>query len=923
MAIYGLQNTSSLDIISLIQYDGSGSISIPSGGFQLYSGSYVPGTDYILNTFTASEYNLIDDLDGVLMATFKSLDGGEVIGTLDLSGSLVTTGSINITGSVKVNGQTLATERTKYGALVCETYFEEWTSGWMDSAPSFCAFRLPFPSQNITSDWNASRNRIVLDQNAAVDVITNDSGYVGLQTNFIQKYGSDPQNLGASSNYFAKLFEIINKGLTDTILTLRSVDWPNTYKKFKIKGGTYYTSDYRGLGLPFDFAKLNWGDNISNWGTIDKNLLPKTNIFTNNVDVGRLVEGGLRYQNNIMWPDYTQYFSNNISSINNYYPYFDPNQGNPISQGYFDLDVEEIESDHDWYELSLLETRYIKKTSQEEPTSGFNDEYDNDLFWIDFDTTGAGNKKKEIHIIEESQDWQMPSWANKLTVYAIGAGGGGGGGASGYGHEPTIPFGVSKGIVSSGGVIVDVTPDHVEAIDKSGHEFVTGGGGGAGGNIAISTFDTATVPRGSILNIQVGAGGIGGDGIPYSSDINVTTANEQLFYERYKEVNNPPADIDTQFFKFFGLLLEEWQGSILSESGKIPTTGTRGKMNLLGKSYSGKRGSDTLITLDGNPTPIIKASGGLGGAPGFAIRNYWMTWHRLCGIITHNFALPSVPGGGSSKFDSKGDKVILGGHGGYGISAPNIEKVFEKPPTTPLNFYGLDQVYPRIKDRTRELNSAPNIPWAANANPNLKLPYGHLSYDMDNLGVFDVKSFETPSELAPPGGGGGCGATWALIDNRNLEEIYSENDSNSPNYRWYNGPYWNNELQHWKNSQIPTNYTSVVSSTINNAIKLGSGGKNIGNTKLFEDVDSNGQRFIVNLGEGGNGGYASYGIAKDSELGNTQPNTVQSPGIGSGGGGGAAVYIPNYDDKDVNLGVTGQKGGDGADGLIVLVVESV
>ena len=71
--------------------------------------------------------------------------------------------------------------------------------------------------------------------------------------------------------------------------------------------------------------------------------------------------------------------------------------------------------------------------------------------------------------------WTKPSWAQKITVIAIGGGGGGGGG---------YPL-------------------------TAGNQTRSGGGGGAGGEIVWNTYLASDLPN-SAISLQIGAGGAGG-----------------------------------------------------------------------------------------------------------------------------------------------------------------------------------------------------------------------------------------------------------------------------------------------------------------------------------------------------------------------------------------------------------------------------
>jgi hypothetical protein len=509
-------------------------------------------------------------------------------------------------------------------------------------------------------------------------------------------------------------------------------------------------------------------------------------------------------------------------------------------------------------------------------------------------------KYKKILVLDKSQDVIVPSWTRKTTIYTIGAGGGGGGGAAGYKHSDNIRF------LSAGTSYARIEFDKIEDyVSKTGHEMVIGGGGGAGGNVTISTFDYNTINGGDELIVLVGDGGDGGLGISYTDDINVTL-DEVLPNVTVRDVLDIRTSLYAKGHQYYLTL-----PIILPQA--IQYTNLNyicGKISGWGSNFNGKKGGDTSVWLKNSPstTPLILASGGLGGSCGFAIRNAWQQWHRVCHLQDHQYDISLANGGGTSKLNSFGNEIRLGGSGGYGIPMVGIIKY---PDRNTQNY----EVYPTVNDKTINLNKAPNIPWSDNSDiPGLKLPYGHSSLDMNSLDVYKTTSFGIAEQLAPPGGGGGCGVTYYGVDTRNLNDYYPDPINTYDNGWWYDS------LKAWRNQEIPDDFTQVISNMVIDKITLGYGGKITINPTLFDDVDSDGVRHTVTLSDGGNGGYATYGISKDAQFGNTIPNTITSPGIGSGGGGGAASFITDWADRE--LGATGQDGGNGADGLVIIVFES-
>ena len=843
MSLYNIISTGSGEIINIFEWNGIDEIFIPPGYIaSLNTTESIQIPIAYEDIVSSSMDNILTDIFvGDSYGSFNSKYIDTVAITADTlisknivnSGVIITSGSTEFSGSVNITGSLFINDKK------IEKLLDNGKYGTIMYNSSIFTNECPYP---LTFRVNNSENNPLepgswTNNSAPVTKLSICTNVLSREINGqiipVQSYVDRRQFL----------YDIVFNGYLDSRISLRSTDVENTIKRFLVKNGTYYRADIMPGSYGLYPAIINYVEYFE-FGSQEVKISTAQEIYDK--------------------------FNAILIDRPGTYTYLE----------YFELDVVE----------------YYSNFYPDEPGANKPQSYTVDFgqeFFFDGEIV-IPSKRKEIHIIEESQDWEMPSWADKLTVYAVGAGGGGGGGASGHGHEPTISF---NGFYGADPKTGDIFDELKEIIEKGGHEIVTGGGGGGGGNISISTFNTSQVPKNSILNIQIGVGGVGGDGVPYSLDFYTRKFNENELYKRYNGILDKNGFVASFPLYFIPILV--YSGV---EEFAI-TKNVRGKTNTYGVKYNGGKGSDTLITINGNPTPIIKATGGLGGVGGFALQSYWQTWHRVCGISDHVLPLPYVPGGGSTKLDSKGDTIILGGSGAYGVSTPELIKVVKSN--------GVTQDYPKINSDTLYFNDAPNIPWNANQIPSLKLPYGHTSINMDSLDVYTVNSFETPTEIAPPGGGGGCGVWWPLVDNRDFKYIYG------------GAEYYEHEQKNYWNGDIPSNYTLVVSGILNDFIKLGSGGKNLLGTTMFDDTDSNGQRFVVNLGEGGNGGYDNYGIPKDSQLGNTLPNSLQNPGIGSGGGGGAAKYLSNYYDKEIYPDLVGQSGGDGGDGLVILVVEQL
>ncbi len=157
--------------------------------------------------------------------------------------------------------------------------------------------------------------------------------------------------------------------------------------------------------------------------------------------------------------------------------------------------------------------------------------------------------RKEITVITSAKKYAVPYWADKVTIYAVGAGGGGGGGAWGYPHIQTIQS-LSQYLVRTTSTkplnykdipLYDNDPlnylfveqygvernyDHdFNLIDPDTHgigfEFVTGGSGGGGGTVVISEFNTKELPQGTILSVIPGVGGDGGVGVDHYDMVDI------------------------------------------------------------------------------------------------------------------------------------------------------------------------------------------------------------------------------------------------------------------------------------------------------------------------------------------------------------------------------------------------------------------
>jgi hypothetical protein len=783
--------------------------------------------------------------------------------------SLLVTGSIDVTGSLIFNGEKIESllNNTKFGSV----NFNSSTD--TEECPYPLSFRIN------SNDWRSTVADGYSDFPAtkltfALNLLMSSSGPVA---EYVERK--------------KVLYDIIFNGYIDSTISLKSDSIQKTIKRFLVKGGTYYRADI----TPGPTATIKYVTSVQ-FGS------KKSLIYTD----GDPSTPGNPNEWLGLDSDILEKFDTILNDRPGTYTYLE----------YVQLDVEEYYSNFDQQYYGGNFGCYnncidINGIAVGVRPKDFNQVDFGEKFVLDVEVKDY-SKRKKILVLDKSQDVIVPSWTRKTTIYTIGAGGGGGGGAAGYKHSDDFRFrgatATYAGAYEHPNLTIrqayfDLLEDY---IFKCGHEQVSGGGGGAGGNISISSFDFNTIKGNDELTVIIGDGGAGGDGISYEDDRNITleeafpnTTIEQLARLRFNEI------------KFsMGYVLP----IILPDATKYTKLDYAcGKIADWGIKYNGEKGGDTSVWLKNSPStsPIILASGGLGGSSGTAIRNAYSTYHRLCVYQSHQYDITISNGGGSLKLNSFGNEVRIGGPGGYGMSMPQTIKY-------PDRFSQVYETYPTVDNKSINLNKAPNIPWSNNTDiPGLKLPHGHSSIDMNSIDVYKKTSFGTAEQLAPPGGGGGCGVTYYGVDTRDLNEYY-QNVIETPVTE--DNLWWNDVMKGWRNGILPSDFTQVISDMVVDKITLGYGGKITINPTLFDDVDSDGVRHTVTLSDGGNGGYATYGISKDAQFGNTIPNTITSPGIGSGGGGGAAAFITDWANRE--SGATGQKGGNGADGLVIIVFES-
>ncbi len=782
MSIYALRNTETLEVLSIVEYDGSSSYDyLNELGLELYSGS-------IIEEFTAKEhtpYDLYDPVHGLhitsevgsVLKGFTFISGstniiGNVIstgsfylegdstmlGTFDISGSFISSGSIEITGSLTVDGDFFV------GDEKIDEIFK--------TAPKPCTV-LKYnestiyitPPQIGDGGINPQGGYFVFDKDTSVNGdYGNDSWAIVKPTKIrlsLYSLGEDLQQ----NEYEQKLFRIIKEKLAGSIIELDQIlpnelEGTSGYKKFEVITGTYRERTRRmdtDRSYPVKYYYLNWGDPD----------FTETDQFTGQEDV--------------------DYFAGlDFNSIGQ----------NSARDGFFEFEVNELQS---W------DPTYPPQQDAE------------------FRTCIKLKKYKiKVDVFRSGGTYEFPFWADRVTMYAVGAGGGGGGGAWGYPHDVTTK----------------ITSLFRSTYGNLGHDIVMGGGGGAGGSVSINSFSNLDIPNGSVFDIFVdNIGGKGGQGLSYNQQfINKQTKHQyKNFYEPkpfgvspYNEFNrhhtsNPIAEI------VFGgeFVYTPMQNDRLDSSDKsisVPLD-----INI------GKKGGDSIVSLRRSREILVKAQGGSGGNCGVSIAGHYPMDHHTCErsmpdstnyndlFNTHlqDFAstFHSRPrsvalGGGGSVQESIGWITHPGGHGGYGTCTPQI---YNRRFTARQRKWGFDI-------NTTDMNVAPNIPWNANGDLlSLKLPMGRLLnnmptyiqlyatsdessieiYDSNYYGVFsrDVLSKEMPNELAPPGGGGGFGIRFLDISNNTFIGF---NDGKRVVLKEFNT----------KENQIGYNYTYIMDNSI-------------------------------------------------------------------------------------------------------------
>lgn len=457
-----------------------------------------------------------------------------------------------------------------------------------------------------------------------------------------------------------------------------------------------------------------------------------------------------------------------------------------------------------------------------------------------------------------SDSFTIPKWAKKTTVICVGAGGGGGSGMVAW-SDYWEPF------------YKHVT-DNAEKIDCA--SITIGGGGGAGGNVKFKTFNSTELPPGSKCSIQIGTGGFGGS---FTLD----------------SIGGNPRKTALECKYFGGGCFDIWVGE------------------------DGNNGGDSVFALPNGESVVGR--GGLGGHRGLGIPSLYVQY-----FLQRVPAL--VPGGlNYLKKDAEGlttdGSILSGGPGGFGISVVDPQL--------------LTMHHNRIKNRTdnkrmreyadiyENINSAPSLPYKNTTvlnytidywdfpvsnpdNPDILMPYGYI-YNPDPRIIQGSKeagmqyvngSSDIPSFNAPTGGGGGTGdVSDGFAKFFHLDKNFSEK-------------YANRTITH---AEIDNNTVDLYPYQ-----KIGKGGKRL----IQKDF------YGIQFGEGGDGGNLVT-------LGGLSEVTASYGGFpGGGGGGGGSIVFPSQNSTDTWHGVVNDpsqvtpsnvsnkmRGGYGADGLVVVIVE--
>lgn len=688
----------------------------------------------------------------------------------------------------------------------------------------------------------------------------------------------DNLDLDSESAYRDMIWQILIGNWKFSELTLTSVEYPETYKKFEILDGVSYQKQFRNNLSPI-YYNLPMG---RTWGVIDTSNMPDPDFRFRNEHQYSLADG------------------ERIT--------------------YVKLTVREIDSGVDPNRLPQHD-----------------DEFSIDII------KGKKKRKEVFEFTSTTTPWQVPSWANKLEIYTIGAGGGGGGGSAAWGHRyEEFSLNEMRINLASAGI---------------GFQFATGGGGGAGGNISVAEFlidnsldstniGKSVLPRSSNLNIYVGSGGKGGEGLTNNdSDYQVVLAkdiikNPNLNWIETLLDSKIDADPQSKNWVVRNVLRNQSDVSPLNPNaywrfqyGKTKGMGKNGAFSSVELDISSNNITNTNIEL-------TKATGGIGGMHGIAMQTYYGMFHYNCAAANHILQEPNALGGGSYLNDSFGNKEVrCGGHGGYGVSMHNTlqpEYGFDDPN---LLYY---IKFVKINTEKLKINLAPNIPWGDNNDkPNLRIPFGtnYLlksgeTLDVDGWKKYKNGSYEKPTKIAPLGGNGGLGANWTGLENRPKSFMLS-----LPDYFFK----FDIETQHWERQggpaelDMPDYWYELISKEVLKNITFTSSDRpkiigdntlistnvtavnGIASTKYEFKLKNTGTLGGLNIYNNTSGTEALLESVTLSERVPTQPESGDD--YGQGGGGGAAAYTTDWSQRTTPI--QGQNGGDGANGIVIIIAEEL
>ena len=849
------------------------------------------GSGRVINTFSSS-----NDETGSISASISPYYYIELIpsgstyivsSSMDYTKSVSTTGLFEGTISGKLTGLMNAT-----GSLISNVhniiYHPKLTTNYVQF--------------DIKYSTNTDINSYYYDENNKTDrLFRKNSGDWDSDTNsitmpvlmFEYNYTSPtPSN----PSYRDIMYNILKYNLLGTVIRIEKKDSSDIYKEFRIDDIYLYLR----MGNP---SSPSYRISSPGWGFSQLQGLLTEDINTPEAD---LMGGYISYPGFDNYED-TARFDNLPNGLNGY-----------IDYAYFEMQVTKIDS------------------SAIGPSN-----LDDCVVIFNIDDIKINGYRREIQIYENSRsDWKVPGWVNTLTVHCIGAGGGGGGGAAGVKHLYTAnDTGDLAWFLSGTASPADIGKElmfyrglgYPNKYNRLGHEIVFGGGGGAGGNIATSKFD-AKLLKGT-YNIIVGAAGSGAKGISYqyhtTNKYNINgiakpqaTHNDvqypiekngfrkQLFWDsdvnhKYFTAGGAPRltffeNTLPQVTNFRDENTEDGNQTVLTyPSNPAYETGYPDNIVNDRHKYDGRNGGDSSFTGKdvNNEIIAVSAAGGLGGQTGTALRAIYNIFHYACDAPhRHSIPIGYTYGGGTRMGNTRGDYILFGGPGGYGISiAPWQQDPMTRQTILQDRIKLPNNTYENIKTYK---NTAPSLPWGSKYNPNypwidkdlmmneppnpkisdLKIPYGSFDANFNEYGLkgYGKESSLLPSEFGPTGGGGGTGKQFAAS---------TSSIQNIPKF-----PGGSN----WSTSRI---------SLLDEYTTLGKGGQN--NRKHYLDNIK-----TIPFGSGGDGGYDSF---LHPEL-NSLPQSGSK--YGGGGGGGAGVYADSYDTF-----VYGQDGADGGQGSVILVLE--